>query len=45
MLEKQQRLNAEWRNLGRGKKTALEFLPQFEKIVSEMELAGMGKSD
>ena len=26
LLEKQQRLNAEWRTLARGKKTAMEFL-------------------
>ena len=35
----------EWNALSRGKKTALEFLPVFESIVSEMEMAGMGKSD
>ena len=42
---KQQRLNGEWKNLSRGRKTALEFMPVFESRVSEMELAGMGKSD
>ena len=45
LLEKQQRLNGEWMALSRGKKTALEFLPVFEALVSEMELSGMGKSD
>ena len=45
LLEKQQRLNGEWKNLSRGRKTALEFMPVFESLVSEMELAGMGKSD
>ena len=45
MLEKQQRLNREWAELKRRKKTALEFLPIFESMVSELEHAGMGKSD
>ncbi|CAK0835569.1 unnamed protein product [Prorocentrum cordatum] len=45
LLEKQQRLNAEWRTLSRGKMSALEFQATFENIVAEMELAGMGKSD
>ena len=45
LLEKQQRLNGEWTNLSRGRKTALEFMPVFESLVSEMELAGIGKSD
>ena len=44
-MEKQQRLNREWGELKRGKKTALEFLPVFEGMVAEMELAGLGKSD
>ena len=29
----------------RGEKTALAFLPVFESLVAEMEIAGMGKSD
>ena len=45
LLEKQQRLNGEWRTLSRGRQSALEFQATFENIVSEMELAGMGKSD
>ncbi|CAK0832647.1 unnamed protein product [Prorocentrum cordatum] len=45
LLEKQQRLNAEWRTLSRGKMSALEFQATFENIAAEMELAGMGKSD
>ncbi|CAK0840013.1 unnamed protein product, partial [Prorocentrum cordatum] len=45
LLEKQQRLNAEWRTLSRGRMSALEFQATFENIVAEMELAGMGKSD
>ena len=43
LLEKQQRLNAEWRVLARGKRSALEFLPVFENTVAEMEMAGMGQ--
>ena len=41
----QQRLSGEWKALTRGKKSALELLPVFEALVSEMELSGMGKSD
>ncbi|MDA8582659.1 hypothetical protein N9L68_00470, partial [bacterium] len=44
LLEKQQRLNGEWKVLARGKKSALEFRPILESLVSEMELSGMGKS-
>ena len=40
VLEKQQRLSREWAELKRGKKTALEVLPIFDSMVSEMELAG-----
>ena len=43
--EKQQRLNWEWKTLSRGRKTALEFMPVLESLVSVMELAGMGKTD
>lgn len=45
LLEKQQRLSGEWKILTRGKKSALEFLPVFEALASEMELSGMGQSD
>jgi len=45
VLEKQQRLDQEWRHLFRGKKSALEFAPVFEEIVSNLELAGVGKSE
>ena len=45
LLDKQQRINAEWRTLARGKMSALEFQASFESVVAEMELAGMGKSD
>ena len=45
LLEKQPRLNGDWRTLTRGKMTALEFQATFENIAAEMELAGMGKPD
>eukprot|EP00974_Lingulodinium_polyedra_P111231 10758573-Lingulodinium_polyedra.AAC.1 len=45
LLERQQRFNNEWKTLSRGRLSALEFQPVFEGLVSEMEMAGMGKPD
>merc|ERR1712115_631211 len=45
LLEKQQRLSAEWKTLSRGKLSAIQFQPIFENAIAELELAGIGKSE
>ena len=45
-MERQSRLDAEWSsNTGRGKLTARQFQPVFERLVTELELNGLGKSE
>ena len=45
-MEHQSRLDAEWSsNGGRGRLTARQFQPVFERLVTELELNGLGKSE
>merc|ERR1712122_76535 len=43
-LERQMRVKGEWDQLWKGQKTALEFEAGFEEAITELELAGLGKS-
>ena len=44
MLEKQSRLDAEWKACTpKGKLTAHQFLPVFQELVRELEQAGLAK--
>ena len=42
-IEKQTRVTNQWDALVKGKLSALQFLPQFENCVAEMELHGLAK--
>ena len=43
-LERQMRVKGEWDQLWKGQKTGLEFEASFEEAITELELAGLGKS-
>ena len=43
-LQKQLRVDAEWEDHRKSQRTGLEFEASFEEAVTELELAGMGKS-
>ena len=43
-LERQMRAKGEWDQLWKGNKTGLEFEASFEEAITELELAGLGKS-
>ena len=43
-LERQMRVKGEWDQLWKGQKTGLEFEAGFEEAITELELAGLGKS-
>ena len=45
LIEKQTRISREWDALTKGKLTALQFLPLFEHLVSELELCGLAKGE
>ena len=46
VLEKQSRLDKEWSvDLPKGKLTALQFLPIFEKLTADLESCGLGRSE
>ena len=46
LLQKQSRLDKEWSaDVPKGKLTAHQFLPIFEKLVAGLESCGLGKSD
>ena len=44
-LEKQNRVENEYQNLTKGNLSALQFLPQFESLTSEMDICGVGLSE
>jgi hypothetical protein len=44
-LERQNRVENEYQNLQKGKLTALQFLPLFESVTSEMDMSGVGLSE
>ena len=43
-LERQMRVKGEWDQLWKGQRTGLEFEASFEEAITELELAGLGKS-
>ena len=43
-LAKRTRLQQEWSDLWRGRRTALQFKPMLKEIVTEPDRAGLGKS-
>jgi len=45
LLEKQNRVEGEYHNLSKGSLSALQFLPLFEAVTSEMDLSGVGLSE
>ncbi|HIE71147.1 MAG TPA: hypothetical protein EYP98_13775, partial [Planctomycetes bacterium] len=45
LLERQNRYELEYGNLAKGSLTALQFLPLFESVTSEMDLCGVGLSE
>ena len=45
LVEKQMRVRALWGNMTKGALTALQFEAVFEEGVTELELAGLGKSE
>ncbi len=44
-LEKQNRVENEYQNLSKGNLSALQLLPQFESLTSEMDICGVGLSE
>ena len=44
-LEKQMRVINEWDNLSKGKLSALQFEPQWEEKLAELETAGLGRNE
>ena len=45
ILERQNRVENEYANLTKGTLSALQFLPTFEAVTSEMDLCGVGLSE
>ena len=43
-MERQMRVTGEWDSLWKGQKTALQFEAAFEESVTDLEIAGIGKS-